>query len=49
MTTIHLEPDEAIKKVKIQDSKPNFYMIGKGTMNHKINVKSIDLLQEVMI
>ena len=48
MTTIHLEPDEAIKKIKINNKKPNFYMIGKGTMNHELKVKSIDLLNEAM-
>jgi len=47
MTTIYLENDEAIRKVKIHDSKPSFYMIGKGTVNHKMGMKSIDLLQAV--
>jgi hypothetical protein len=47
MTNIYLEPGYNLKQVKIKANRPSFDMVGNGKMNHNINVKSIDLLQEV--
>ncbi len=48
MTNVSLESNEelVISKRQIKE-KPSFTLIGRGTMNNKLNLKSIDLLQEV--
>ena len=43
---IHINPDEQLSVIKKAKPRPNFMMIGNGTMN-KYNTQSIDLLQEL--
>ncbi len=49
MTQVTLEADEMleVKRKKVVQDKPSYQMIGRGTMSHKLKVKSIDLLQAV--
>ncbi len=47
IATISLEDGEILKKMKVTESKPSYQKIGNNKMNHKIGLKSIDLLEEV--
>jgi hypothetical protein len=47
ITSIILEKDEILVKKKLTAKRPNFYMVGNGTMS-KRGIKAVDLLDEIM-